>query len=99
MTSSEGERAWNRTDLTVLCTEGRCQVNMGNIPVLFTAPTWGGIEHVAAAPSGLGRQKRNQFLNEARQRFQAQMSKHTTSKAGWTPGVSVQRLSDDSPTQ
>ena len=51
----EGERAWNRTDLTVLCTEGRCQVNMGDIPVLFTAPTWGGIEHVAAAPSGLGR--------------------------------------------
>ena len=50
----EGERAWNRTDLTVLCTEGTCQVNMGNIPVLFTAPTWGGIEHVAAAPSGLG---------------------------------------------
>ena len=66
----EGERAWNRGDLTVLCTEGRCQVNMGDIPVLFTAPMYGGIEHSALAPSGLTRGKRDQFLREARQQFQ-----------------------------
>ena len=101
----EGERAWNRSDLTVLCTEGRCQVNMGDIPVLFTAPTWGGIEHVAAAPSGLGRSKRNQFLREARQQFQTQMGQRTSRNVRAAKsmkvrtGVSVQRLSDDSPTQ
>jgi hypothetical protein len=52
---------------------------MGDIPVLFTAPTWGGIEHVAAAPSGLGRTKRNHFLREARLQFQTQMSQRTIS--------------------
>ena len=76
----EGERAWNRGDLTVLCTEGRCQVNMGDIPVLFTAPTWGGIEHSAVAPSGLTRDKRDQFLREARHQFQTQMGQRTSRK-------------------
>ena len=51
---------------------------MGDIPVLFTAPTWGGIEHSAVAPSGLTRDKRDQFLREARQQFQTQMGQRTS---------------------
>jgi hypothetical protein len=74
-----GKKHWNLTDLSVLCTEGRCQVNMGTIPVLLTAPTWDGIKYVAAAPSGLSKQRRNSFLKEASRRFQAQMIKHTAS--------------------
>ena len=47
---------------------------MGDILVLFMALTWGGIKHVTAAPSRLGRTRQNQFLCEAHLQFRAQMS-------------------------
>ena len=90
----EDKRAWNQTNLTVLCTEGKCQVNMGNILVLFTAPTWGSIKHVAAALSRLGKQKQNQFLNEAHQHFQAQMSKCTISNSWGFSAETVRQFTD-----
>ena len=52
---------------------------MGDIPVLFTGPKRDGIEHVAAAPSGLSRQRRKEFLQEASRRFETQMSKWSAS--------------------
>jgi len=48
---------------------------MGDILVLFIGLKRDSIEHVAAAPSGLSRQQRKEFLQEASRRFETQMSK------------------------
>ena len=53
-----------------------------------------GIEHVAAAPSRLGKQQRQAFLNEARQWFQMQMSKCTASNSWGFSAETVGRFTD-----
>jgi hypothetical protein len=74
---------WNLADLAVLCTDGKCQVNMGTIPVLLIAPTCAdtdGMECVVAAPVGLNKQGRKQFLRESTKKFQTLMVKRTASQ-------------------
>jgi hypothetical protein len=81
--TNKKEEPWNRCDLTVQCTDGKCQVNMGTLPVLLIAPTCAGtdgMECVVTAPGGLNKQKRTDFLKEASRRFQAQMVKKTASQ-------------------
>ena len=56
---------------------------MGDIPVLLIEPNCtdtDGMKCVVIAPSGLSKQNRKEFLNDAVEKFQSQMAKRTVSQ-------------------
>ena len=76
-------RDWGLGDLTVQCNKGKCQVNMGDIPVLLIEPNCtdtDGMKCTVTAPGGLSKKKRTDFLKEAVDKFESQMTKQTVSQ-------------------